>query len=456
MKNTRCLLVAIVLLAGFLTGCHKDEPETSFESINKWIYGEMDLWYFWTDHLPRNPSKNTDPETFYTGLLYSGDRFSFIYEDYEELLALLKGVSLESGFEFKLYREATGSRDLFMQISYIKKGSPADLLGLHRGDQITEINGTQLTEANYRQLLADMDMTYEAFYKRYDGETGEFKSQSAVVITPVTYAENPVFLDTIYEIEGRKIGYLIYNFFSPGPTSTSNDYDQNMDEAFGRFKSNGIEEMILDLRFNSGGSITSAQNLSALLVKNASAGDLMFKKQYNAQIEAEIKSEPDGGDYFLNIYFESKANNTGQIIQSNTVYVITSSRTASASEIVINALKPYMDVFIVGETTVGKDVGSVTLYDDDDPDNSWAIQPIVVKLINSKGEDYPEGFTPDVPLADNFTVLEPLGNVEEPLLNAALAAIGVQHSRLAGWSTEREPFFNSLDLKVRSNKVLLD
>lgn len=454
MHGRSSFFIAALLTVMSFTGCRK-EPETRFEKINGWIYGEMDFWYFWTDQMAEKPGRNTDPETFFEELLYQGDRFSFIYDDYEELLNLLKGVSLESGFEFKLYRESEGSESIFIQLVYVKEASPADGLGLQRGDQLYQINNVQLTASNYPELLGEMNELYTASYRRYNQESGEFETGSPVTIQPVSYAEHPILLDTIYEIEGKKLGYFIYTFFASGPNSESAQYDAEMDAAFGRFKAAGIEELIVDLRFNNGGSIVSAENLASLLVKNASPGDLMFRKSYNDQVEDEILREPDGEE-FLNIPFQAEPNNLGQTISSNTIYFITSGRTASASEVVINALKPYMDVFIIGETTVGKDVGSVTLYDEERSGN-WAIQPIVVKLVNSAGEDYPNGFSPDVPLPDNFLVLEPLGAVDEPLFNAALGAIGVQPARV-DFSRYRlsQPLRNSLDTKVRSGVLVME
>lgn len=144
--------------------------------------------------------------------------------------------------------------------------------------------------------------------------------------------------------------------------------------------------------------------------------------------------------------------------------MITSARSASASEVVINSLKPYMNVKLIGDVTVGKDAGSITLYEDDNPDNLWAIQPIIVKLVNSAGEDYPNGFTPDVEKVEDFLVLQPLGSIDEPLLSIALAlASGGQPARvdLAEYGSHyqelgRKEIFSSVDHKAYSGKFLLN
>ncbi|MEQ9305456.1 MAG: S41 family peptidase, partial [Marinoscillum sp.] len=384
-----------LLLIASLIACKKDEdilPQTALDKINNWIYGQMDIYYFWTDELPDKPETNIEPASFYDQLLYSEDRFSFIYDDYEELINLLNGVSLESGFEFKLYLEDSESENIIMQLSYIKPNSPATDLGLKRGDIIYKINDVQLNTSNYQSLLGDMNSSYSATYRRYNLDDEEFEEKGSVSVSPIKYSENPFLLDTIYQIEGKKIGYLIYTFFSPGGSEST--YDNQMDEIFQRFKSSGVQDLILDLRFNSGGSETSVKNLTSLMVKGATSSDIVFKKTYNDRVQESILNDKDLGSDFLNVRFTEKTQNIGNQLSTGTVYMITSSRSASASEVTINSLKPYMEVFLVGDTTVGKDVGSITLTDENNAENNWAIQPIVVKLVNKNNEDYPEGFIP--------------------------------------------------------------
>ncbi|MEQ8473392.1 MAG: S41 family peptidase [Marinoscillum sp.] len=454
MKNFT-LLVGLVLITG-LVSCNKDDDtQTEFEKVNNWIYANMDYYYFWTDELPSKPTTNVDPELFFEELLSDKDRFSFIYEDYQELINLLNGITLESGFEFKLYLESEDNENVIMQLTYIKANSPATALGLKRGDIIYKINDTQLTTSNYQNLLSDMNSTYTAEYRRYDLENEVFEEQGSVSIAPITYSENPFLLDTIYEIEGKKIGYLIYTFFSPGGSELI--YDNQMDEIFQSFKSAGIQDLILDLRFNSGGSETSVKNLTSLMVKGATTSDLVFKKTYNEDVQQSILNDDRLGANFLNVRFSSKTQNIGNQLSTGTVYIITSSRSASASEVTINSLKPYMEVFIVGDTTVGKDVGSITLTDEDDASNNWAIQPIVVKLVNNNDEDYPNGFNPDVVLEDRSLILKPLGDIEEPLLANSLAAIGIQASRVdLSPGPQMRLIHSSLDDKIINGRFILE
>ncbi len=444
------LLGALLLFSS----CKKDDEKTEFDRINDWIYANMEFYYFWTEELPSKKETSIDPNDFFKSLLSDKDRFSFIYDDYQELVNLLNGVSLESGFEYQLYLEGDNSTNVIMQLLYIKANSPAADLGLQRGDIIYEINGTQMTSDNYRSLLTNLNSSYDITYRRYNSASDTSEDKGSASITPIVYSENPFLLDSVYEIEGKKIGYLIYTFYSPG---TDDVYDIQMDAIFSNFKAQGIQDFVLDLRFNSGGSETSVRNLTSLIVKNATSSDLVFKKTYNEQVREQIINDDDLGEDFLNVQFLEKAENIGSQLATGTVYILTSDRSASASEVTINSLKPYMDVFIVGDTTVGKDVGSITINDQNNANNNWALQPIIVKLVNSSDEDYPAGHFPDIVIESNFLKLKPLGDVEETLLANALAAIGVTSARVhVPTRVALKRLHSSLDNKVYNGSFLLE
>jgi C-terminal processing protease CtpA/Prc len=135
-------------------------------------------------------------------------------------------------------------------------------------------------------------------------------------------------------------------------------------------------------------------------------------------------SQSWGGPEFFLKKFTNEANNIGAQLSGGRVYILTRNRTASASELIINGLKPYMDVFIVGDTTYGKNVGSISIYEENDKRNKWGMQPIVVQAYNKLNEsDYAEGFLPNIPNDDNSLVILPLGDENENLLSLALAEI---------------------------------
>lgn len=413
----------VVLTVTCLLSCKEDLEKSSVFEVNEWIYREMQEWYLWTDDLSRSPNYAQESGLFYQSLLVSQDRFSFYYEDYQTLINLLNGVSLDPGFEYRLFYDKNNPNNILGSILYVKPDSPASEAGLRRGDLFSKINGVTMNEANHRSLLESMQSTFEMSFTRYDFGNETFGNEKWITLTPVEYAENPFLLDTVYQISEKKIGYLIYNFFATGPTENSTIYTQTMDQIFSGFKAEGISELIVDFRYNSGGSETSVKNLASYIVPPQFIGRNLIKKQYNTALQNYIANEPSLGSDYLNVQFENKASSIGNQLSSGNVYFITSSRTASASEATINALKPFLNLKIIGDTTLGKDVGSRTISDENNKSNRIGLQPIIVKIVNDSNEDYPLGFVPKVTITEGGRMLYPLGNVNEQLLQAAINEI---------------------------------
>lgn len=430
---------------------------TSHQYVNSWILENMRYWYLWNDKLPDKPDKNLDPESFFNSLLYKEDRFSWIQGDFSELINSLQGISKESGYEFVLYREKEGSDNVVMQVVYTKPNSPAASAGLKRGDLITHINGQPLTVSNYQTLLPAVKTDHTVQYKSLlpgQEKFGEPKTQS---LSAVQYAEDPNYLHKIIEVGDRKIGYFVYNFFAAGTEASPGAYDAETDAIFAAFKAKGITDLVVDLRFNSGGSEGSARNLASLIGSGVDHTKVFLKRQYNDNVQQGIRDDKDLGPDHLVSHFLTKANNIGNQLVSGRVYILTSSRTASASELIINALKPFMEVFLIGDTTYGKNVGSISLYEEGDSKNTWGLQPIVVKVYNSLDQsDYSKGFVPDVLHKDNNLFLRPLGDPDEALLALAIGQITGTTAIAREGREARTPIAHSLDRKQRSFNLIMD
>ena len=420
--------IVILALFAFVTACDEDdEPSNAVVNennrhVNDWISENMDYWYLWSNELPASPDKNLNPDAFFQSLLSDDDRFSWIQENYQDLLNSLKGISKEAGFEFVLYQEE-GSSNVLAQILYIKPGSPADNAGLKRGDAITHVNGQQLNTTNYKSVLKSVsDNTFSISYKPLLIEAEKFDDVKTISISTVVYSENPNYINKIIEVNDKKIGYYVYNFFASGIDGDSVKYDLEMHNIFAGFKAKGITDLVLDLRFNSGGSEVSANNLASLIAPSPD-NKIFFRREYNTQVENEILSDPNAGESFLFSKLKAKTQNIGDQL-SGRVYILTGSRTASASELIINGLNPYMDVFLIGDVTYGKNVGSISIYDEEDSQNTWGMQPIVVKVYNSLNQsDYSNGFSPDLENKDNDLFIYPLGDTREELLSKAIEKI---------------------------------
>ncbi|HET6528505.1 MAG TPA: S41 family peptidase, partial [Balneolaceae bacterium] len=265
--------------------------------------------------------------------------------------------------------------------------------------------------------------------------------------------ENPVFMAKVIDTGSKQVGYLALNAFRA-------NYHQALNDSVGTLLSQGIDELILDLRYNGGGAIVTCSVLASMISGNDST-DVFAKFTYSEKRSA-LNSEYS---FFSKLPVDDQAG--GDIAMNtlslNRLYVLTGWGTASASEMVINGLKPYIEVIQVGEQTVGKDVGSITVYDSPpyynnkenlNPNHKIAMQPIVVKLVNADGQDYPNGFTPEranVVIEGDYLDenLPPMGDPSDPLLARALQLItGEPVAKLQSVSSSKgELFKDSRDLK---------
>ena len=465
-KFLRFVLPAVLPLI-LVFSCREDEPQPATpvqeakndvnSHVDSWIYDNMKYWYLWNDDLPASTDKNLDPESYFKSLLSTEDRFSWIQDNYKELLNSLQGIAKEAGYEFVLYREKEGSDNVVMQITYIKPASPAETAGLKRGDLITHINARQITVDNYHDLLSAIKEDHTVEYKPLLVDEQKFGDPKNVSLSAVEYTEDPNYLHKVIETGGKKIGYFVYNFFAQGTDSQPGKYDAETDAVFADFKAQGITDLVVDLRFNSGGSEASARNLASLIGVGVDQGKIFLKREYNKTVEQDILNDETLGQDYLISHYQSEPNNVGNQLGGGRVYILTSSRTASASELIINALKPFMDVFLIGDTTYGKNVGSISLFDEKDPQNQWGMQPIVVKVFNSQDKsDYSNGFQPNVLHKDNNLFIYPLGDQREALLSVAIGQITGAATTAREGGVTRTPLAHSLDFKRRSYNLIMD
>ena len=425
-----------LFMVGFalsLAGCKKTTDDVTpqptptvseNQTVDSWILSNMREVYYWNDKIPANPDTTLAPDVFFDSILYkynattnpTGDRFSWIEESGANLQAELSGETTTTGMDYNLYLRASGSTAVIAQVLYVLPGSPAQKAGLKRGDIITKVNGTSLSTTNYSDLLNATTFTFGL--ATVNGTTLVDSDQTRTV-TATVFQENPVFLDSVYTVGAKKVGYFVYNQFVPGANnSKANEYDAQMDAVFSDFKAKGVNELVLDLRYNPGGYTSSSANLASLIGKGVSSSKLYFREEWNKTITPELQKEY-GSSFFIQNFLD-KAQNIGNNLTR--VYVLTTDHTASASELIINGLRPYMTVNTIGTTTYGKNVGSITITDDTGK-IKWGMQPIVFKSYNNANQsDYSTGFTPTVEVKEPLVLL-PLGDINEPLLNEALYQI---------------------------------
>jgi C-terminal processing protease CtpA/Prc len=431
MKNfVKPLLLLFLLVLPF--GCEDmdDHPVPAKLQVNDFIWKGMNLYYLWQADVPDLADSKDDNESEYFSFLDSfadptdlfnhlrtdavTDRFSVIYSDYTALEGVLSGTTLNNGMDFGL-KHINSTTDVFGWVRYIIPGSDAATKDIHRGTVFYAIDGTPLTDNNYRTLLFGTNETYVVNLADYSIDSTGFvtitPNGQSITLTKTNLSENPVLLSKVITQGTHNIGYLMYNGFYPS-------YDTQLNAAFDSFAAQNVTDLVLDLRYNSGGAVTSATKLASMITGQFT-GQLFAKLKWNAKVEA-----------FSGTSTYNFAGNLASLNLSK-VYVLTSKGTASASELVINCLKPYITVIQIGDTTTGKNVASITLYDsptfgktDVNPSHKYAMQPIVSKVVNKNDfGEYSLGIEPTTPIVEKIASLGILGNTDEPLLSAAITQI---------------------------------
>ena len=423
-----------------------EEPEEEEEEaldredypIQDFMWSAMNVYYLYKADIPELAddyfadlnsyvtylSENPDPENFYYDeLVAEDDRFSFMTDNYIELENSFSGVSKSNGLKFSLLR-FSDSNNIFGYVRYVAPNSNASNTSIERGDLFMEIDGTQMTINNYQALL-NQD-TYTLSLASINNNTVSNTGETVTLTKEEGFTENPVFIAKTLDIDGQKIGYLMYNSFV-------SNFDGELNAAFADFKADGITDLVLDLRYNGGGSVATAIDLTSMITGQYD-GQIITKQQWNAEAQAYFESEsPESliSRFNSTIYTGTSQEEAINSLNLNRLYVIGTGSTASASELTIIGLRPYIDVQLVGSTTVGKFQASATLYDSSNfgrtnanPDHTYAIQPLIYTYANANDVVGPAtGIIPDFQLDEDITNLGELGNPTEPLLSLALDQI---------------------------------
>jgi len=464
MKTILRSVLLIFLLAFSLQSC-EDEDDVAAPAdlqVNDFVWRGLNQVYLWQADVPnladdRFANKDafnsflagySKPEELFEDLLNKPvskypinaiDRFSWIVDDYTVLEQELNGISKNNGVDFRLTRVSEGSNDLVGYVRYIIANSDASTKDVKRGYFFTAVNGTKLTVSNYEALLLNSE-SYTLNFADYNGSAFVLNGKS-VSLTKTTLEENPILINKVINSNEHKIGYLMYNGFYA-------DYDARLNEAFGELKAQGVTDLVLDLRYNGGGSVRTATRLASLITGQFD-GKIFSKRQYNIKLMASMSTDEleTLNDRFVNNIDGTALNS----LNLSKVYILTTDNTASASELVINGLKPYINVVQIGETTIGKNVGSFTVYDSEtltktkvNPNHKYAMQPLVLKIANSEDfGDYTSGLTPTYLQQEFVTSYGVLGETNEPFLATAISKItGVTAKRIQDDKQLVLPYFS--------------
>ena len=393
-----------ILFILFLAGCGSSSNTTnttplgpitppaggsSFDEREKsYLYDLFLTEYFWYFEVPQpfDYSPYTDPQTMINDLKYSAlDRWSFVLtrEQYDD-----SSAQRTSGFGFGF------NHDLIVDL--VRLGSPAEAAGLLRGDRIVTVNGEPASPDLIMQASNSLDQVTHFTVDR-------FGTTLNIDITAQYYSYRVVDSKIVQTDEGERVGYLRLDLFSEIATD-------EMETAFTNFSINGIDKLVIDLRYNPGGLLNTA---SILMDK--------IGRDYNGRVQCTLEWNDKNSNENETLYFDSLDPNS---LSLKKLVFLTTGESASASELVINSMEPYMhdNVAIVGTRTHGKPVGMSGRTD-----GSYIYFIINFILKNSDGYgDYFDGLAPDCNIPDDDYAHQ-LGDPNEALLNEALYYIDNGH-----------------------------
>jgi len=402
-KGLKILNVFILVFA--LQGCGEEQQDSAIISVDEqvcldqsqkniamWDY--MDDWYLWRDSLDQS-TPVTEFESLAALLVDIKaknpiDRYSFVISKQESDDLFINAQTFGYGMGYRV-DDLTNE----LVVTFVYQQSNAEKIGLRRGDRITEIAGHKLSA-----LVTHEAFSWPGFWEEIDQHTlasftwrkldGTTATNTMIASTVTT---NTVFATEVIDSSAGSIGYLVYNsFIVPS--------QEDLNQAFTYFNEQGVDELIVDLRYNHGGASTISNQLASQI-----GGDNVLGQVYNAP--TNNSNHVSDVEYF-------NLNNATHYLNLSKVVFITTAESASGSEVLINSLKPYLAVKLVGQKTFGKPVGMLLSQLCDE-----VVFAITHHNHNADGEgDFFDGIEVDCPAID--TVAGDWGSSKDPMLTEAL------------------------------------
>ncbi|RNC83952.1 MAG: hypothetical protein ED557_09280 [Balneola sp.] len=449
----KLILIPVLIIIAFIS-C-KDNPagiSGEYGEVNSWIRTQMDFYYFWDQYVPDEADGTVAPEVFYESIQEPNDRFSFISDDAQALLDDLSGNSVSAGYS-PAFGRISSTDEVFIVVEFVYPGTPAADGGMERGDIILGINGIRLDTLNYLDLFYTEGMSTftmgEANFSEEEQryiltETGE------TITADVGQIElDPVVYTSIIDTSAHKIGYMFYSRFVDGDEDI---FVTSLINTLTDFNNQGVTELVVDLRYNPGGQVSVATEFANALVPsiNAQNEDIFIQYEYNEEYTNALIDQQGLDSPNLSTRFSEGDVN----LNLDKVYFLVTGASASASELIVTGLEPYMDVYTIGTPTVGKFYGAFVLADDV---SNYAIVPVSFKYLNADGfTDFASGLDPDFSTFESLFATVPIGDLNDPLFSTAIEHIvnGSVVTKPLPFTREFIPLRDPIELK--NGNVLLD
>lgn len=391
-------------------------PTDSIGRINRWISDSLTRYYYWSDEIPGKPDQTLPPDAFFKSLLSSSDRFSWVSNGLDIIPP--SNSYFTYGFHYAFVQVA-GYDGLIGVVTDINKGGAADGAGLRRGSYFLAVNGEKVTSQNME--TANGWLKTPSYVRitpaTYDGNA--WKSAAEIELSAGYVFEDPVRFTRTFVAGGIKTGYLYY-------TSFDENYDDRLVPAMDKLKQAGITELILDIRYNAGGSVASSAKLAALISNKLAAtetyaiyGGNRFEGKRGRSLQEVLNTS---GNAAGRRYEDLK----GHQLSLSRIFILTTGGTVSAAELIVNNLKPFLQVVQIGETTRGKNEAGFVIADYRNPPQvTWTMEPTVYKLFNKNNEgNYENGLVPQYIVPEMAQLpLGDLGTSGDPLVKKALEII---------------------------------
>lgn len=456
IKNIGGCILTFIASACIFVSCNKPvnpdpdpsptetETQKQYRCVNTFAYNVLKNYYLWNKEISDDLKAWTtyeEPIAKVKAIRYKDsvgddiDKWTTLTDDYASFSASVAGTGKTYGFDYSLYYADAGKTNVNMVVTYVYADSPAAKAGLVRGSAITEINGTRINTSNYKYIISDQMMNAESC-------TITVNSGSKAKMTAAQMYENPVQTVRTLEVGAQKVAYLHFTSFTP-------DCYKTLIDAFKQFKADGVAQMVLDLRYNTGGLADTEHTLASMLAPESvvKAGSLYETTVYNDDLTAAGW----GGSYSFSQDFsftcygkQYEYSTAGANLNLDKLYVLTSGSTASASECLITCLTPYIPIVLIGKKTYGKYCSGIIYSADDWYDDvksqlsstqytegkqysaNWGIYVMIGRFADKYGKTgcMPNGFKPDHEVDDNPQDGYQLGDPKETMLAAALKLIG--------------------------------
>ncbi|HEX7047889.1 MAG TPA: S41 family peptidase [Gammaproteobacteria bacterium] len=394
------LKAGLLVLGLILTGCGGDDSGVACTVTDKKqvVNTLMHDVYYWYDEVPDvDPANYADMHDLLDTLILPEKSRGHVYSYLTTVAAEEAFLSNAAyvGFGFSMGIDLDGR--IFLKESF--EEGPAHDAGMRRGDEIISVNGRDVSTMTVDQFNESLGPDEEGYAVTFgirhpDTTTDTYTIEKAEVETPIV-----AHVQTDLGAEGDTTYIFFRSFVDPA-------FDA-LDEAFAQMKAAGDTQLVLDLRYNGGGLVSVAQHLGSLI------GGIDYEGEIVAELEFNDRYQSENEAYLLELLTNS--------VDVTDMVVITTDNTASASEMIINGLDPFINVTTVGSTSYGKPVGQSRLNFDllNTDCTEDILRGVTFKVVNAEGVgEYYTGFVPDCPADDD--VLDQLGSTDEESLASAL------------------------------------